>query len=226
MTQRRRNTFQTPRVTDAVTARRASQQASVGGVAGKGSKVDRTGRIGPDLGPEFFQDERGTWRPRSGTSIVWTPGSPPKPEVVTEALLSSDGSMGVDARGKFKAQPTAAQVRADELQTGIAGATVEAQLARVQINKASVAALDAVIAQLPIARGNVALVAGVATVPLDTIPAGALVMRQRNTLGGTVGREIGVSVSAGVSFTLTSLDDAGATQTLDTSTVDYLVFNP
>lgn len=73
---RRRNTAGTPRALDPVRARRASQAAAVGQVAGSGMGVDPSGRLESKLGQGFYKDGEGTWQIRVRAPLSLSPGSP------------------------------------------------------------------------------------------------------------------------------------------------------
>lgn len=73
---RRRNTASTPRALDPTRARRASQAAAVGQVAGEGMGVDPSGRLQSLLGDGFYKDGDGVWQVRVGRGIALSPGSP------------------------------------------------------------------------------------------------------------------------------------------------------
>lgn len=75
------------------------------------------------------------------------------------------------------------------------------------------------------AHGTSVLVAGTVTVSNANVTANSRIFVNRFTDGGTVGSSYSVTRSAGVGFTVTSKDGAGATQTLDTSTVAYEIIN-
>lgn len=65
--------------------------------------------------------------------------------------------------------------------------------------------------------GNVALVAGTVTVSTTAIGANDVVLLTRKTSGGTIGTAITYTISAGVSFTITS------DSVLDTSTFSWVI---
>lgn len=71
------------------------------------------------------------------------------------------------------------------------------------------------------ARGRAVLSAGVISLPNAGITAGSNIKAQRQIIGGTPGVYYEITRSAGVSFTITSKDAAGATQAADTSTLYY-----
>ena len=71
-----------------------------------------------------------------------------------------------------------------------------------------------------------ALVAGVVTVANTSVTTTSRIFVQRQTDGGTVGASYSITRTAGTSFTITAKDGAGATQTLDTSTLAYQIFEP
>lgn len=75
--------------------------------------------------------------------------------------------------------------------------------------------------------GTATFVAGVATVADTRVSATTQIFAQRQAVAGTSGGTIAVVVTPGTGFTLTS-QTAGAltTQTLDTSTVAWLVIQP
>lgn len=65
--------------------------------------------------------------------------------------------------------------------------------------------------------GNATLVAGTITVSNTTVTANTVVMLTRKTSGGTIGTAINYTLSAGVSFTITS------DSVIDTSTFSYFL---
>jgi hypothetical protein len=69
--------------------------------------------------------------------------------------------------------------------------------------------------------GTLTLVAGVATVTDATVTADTRIFVQRQTDAGTIGSSYSITRSVGVSFTVTSKDSAGATETGDTSVLAY-----
>jgi hypothetical protein len=75
-------------------------------------------------------------------------------------------------------------------------------------------------------HGTTTLVAGVKVVSDTTITANTRILVTRNGDGGTIGCSYSITRSAGVSFTITSKDSAGATQTADTSTMAYELIEP
>jgi hypothetical protein len=68
-----------------------------------------------------------------------------------------------------------------------------------------------------------AMASGVVTTANTSVTANTRVLATRKTPGGTMGLGYRVSVSAGVSFTITAVDAANATVTTDTSTWDYML---
>lgn len=78
--------------------------------------------------------------------------------------------------------------------------------------------------RLPILRGTATLVAGTVTISLASIQSGSQVFVKRRSLLGTLGIELRVTITAGASFTVTSLTSGLLTQVLDVSTIDYVVF--
>ncbi len=76
-----------------------------------------------------------------------------------------------------------------------------------------------------IMHGNVALVAGAATVTNAQLTANANIVVTRRVRGGTVGATYEVTPAAG-SFTITARSAADATATGDTSTLSYVVIEP
>jgi len=79
-----------------------------------------------------------------------------------------------------------------------------------------------------IQSGSVALVAGVSpAVPVHVTPSSAVLVHYRNP-AGTLGvalcvREIDRAIGSPGSFRITSVKADGSTETLDTSTVDWLL---
>lgn len=71
--------------------------------------------------------------------------------------------------------------------------------------------------------GTAVLVAGVKAVTDTAITANSIIIVNRNTDGGTIGCSYSITRSVGASFTITSKDSAGATQTADTSTIGYVI---
>lgn len=106
MTTRRRSTAGTPRALDPVRARRASQQASQGRVAGPGQAVDESGQIIPDLGDVQYVDRDGKQQIRvDGTSLQIGTGSPKrlearvKPADIQEVAAEAEAATSeLDAR--------------------------------------------------------------------------------------------------------------------------------
>lgn len=77
MSTRRRATGWIPRALDAVRARRASQQATIGETAGPGQIIDRSGRIVPNLGDVQYIDRNGKQQIRiDEASLHVVAGSP------------------------------------------------------------------------------------------------------------------------------------------------------
>lgn len=74
--------------------------------------------------------------------------------------------------------------------------------------------------------GRLTLVAGVATVADANVTANTNIILHRQIDGGTVAASYSVTRSAGVSFTVTAKDGAGANQTADTSTLAYEMIEP
>lgn len=71
-----------------------------------------------------------------------------------------------------------------------------------------------------------ALISGTTTIPDALITANSVITVSRITDGGTVGCSYSISRTAGTNFTITSKDSAGSTQTLDTSTLHYVIHEP
>lgn len=71
--------------------------------------------------------------------------------------------------------------------------------------------------------GNATLVGGSVTVANTTVTANTIVIPQRKTPGGTLGQSLSYSVSAGTSFTITSVDATGVLSALDTSVCSFLL---
>ncbi len=81
-------------------------------------------------------------------------------------------------------------------------------------------------AVLRLKHGTAVLVSGTVTVSDTTVTANTRIFPDWMTEGGTAGVRMKVTRSAGVSFTLTAVDAAGATVTTDTSTIAYLLIEP
>lgn len=94
---KRRNTMGTARALDPTRARRASQAAAVGQVAGAGMGVDPSGRLESKLGEGFFQDGSGVWQTRLGFLLKLDPGSPKRVAVDEDALMSLLSAYALDA---------------------------------------------------------------------------------------------------------------------------------
>lgn len=75
-------------------------------------------------------------------------------------------------------------------------------------------------------QGIATLVAGTVTVANTSVTANSRIFLQRQTDGGTVGASYSITRSAGISFTVTAKDGAGATNTTDTSILAYQIFEP
>lgn len=71
--------------------------------------------------------------------------------------------------------------------------------------------------------GNATLVGGTVTVANTTVTANTVVIPSRKTPGGTLGNSLSYSVSAGTSFTITSVDATGVLSALDTSVCSFLL---
>jgi hypothetical protein len=139
------------------------------------------------------------------------------------------GTMKFDDMGRVAANVTAADVSQDEGETGIEGATVEAALARVQINKANTldvdaanavqdGRLDVLEADAVFARGEATLVGGSVAVTITGIDSASIVMVGHKTFIGTPGM-LSWAITAN-KLTITSLD------ALDVSVVHYVVWPP
>lgn len=74
--------------------------------------------------------------------------------------------------------------------------------------------------------GTVNLSSGTATVSDVLITSNTHISLSRTTDGGTVGCSYSITRTAGTSFTITSKDSAGSTQSLDTSTIFYMLNEP
>lgn len=85
---RRRNTASTPRALDPTRARRASQAAAVGQVAGKGQAIDPSGRIVPVDGDGFTRDADGALHLNLGFLLHMPTGSPRRVAVDRLALIA------------------------------------------------------------------------------------------------------------------------------------------
>lgn len=71
--------------------------------------------------------------------------------------------------------------------------------------------------------GNAVLVGGTVTVTNTTVTANSIIYCGRKTAGGTLGQSLSYTVSAGTSFTITSVDATGVLSALDTSTVSFII---
>lgn len=85
---RRRNTMSAPRALDPTRARRASQAAAVGQVAGRGQAIDPSGRIIPVDGDGFSRDQDGALHLNLGYLLHMPTGSPRRVAVDRDALLA------------------------------------------------------------------------------------------------------------------------------------------
>jgi hypothetical protein len=156
---RRRVTSGTPRALDPTRARRGSQQAAAGRVAGQGQTVDASGRTQADIGDEFFFDERGRQRLRvDDETVEIAPGSPRRvrAKIADDSIVRSPHGM--------MARPTADQVKGPK---GSNDATVTASLNRIQ---AAYKAADAAILAsfLPFVAGSATLAGGTIQVVVPT----------------------------------------------------------
>lgn len=84
---RRRNTASTPRALDPTRARRASQAAAVGQVAGRGQAIDPSGRIVPVDGDGFTRDADGALHLNLGFLLHLPTGSPRRVAVDRDGLV-------------------------------------------------------------------------------------------------------------------------------------------
>lgn len=71
--------------------------------------------------------------------------------------------------------------------------------------------------------GNATLVGGTVTVTNTTVTANSIIYCGRKTPGGTLGQSLSYSLSAGTSFTITSVDATGVLSALDTSVVSFII---
>lgn len=235
---RQRNTFQTPRVSDPVTARRASQAASTGGVAGAGSGVDGSGRITTLLGDGFYLDNRKVWQMRVRAPLVLLPGSPKAftillptaqeivddAEIVASAVVDdsdTDGTTVSAALARLQAN-TVKLLDADYLLllamlTDFA--TAQGDIAELQRDlTAAQATIAALQANAWAFNGETTLVGGTKAVTLTGIDAASRVTYSPKTLLGTPGFLSWAITANTLTFT--------STNPLDASVVDYVVWNP
>lgn len=231
---RRRNTASTSRALDPTRARRASQAAAVGQVAGEGMGVDPSGRLESRLGQGFFKDGDGVWQIRVRAPLHLAPGSPRaltidlssavSREILAAAEPTSDDVKGLDDddtitatlnrfEAAFLAGDVTLQAALDVLAAAVA---LKAAAADVTTLQGQVATLQA---QVPLGVGLVTLVGGTKAVTLASVGAGAVVILTAKTLLGTVG-QLSYTVTAGVGFTINSLS------ALDVSVVGYVAWNP
>jgi hypothetical protein len=84
---KRRNTMSAPRALDPTRARRASQAAAVGQVAGRGQAIDPSGRIIPVDGAETTRDADGVPHINLGFLLHNPTGSPRRVAVDRDALI-------------------------------------------------------------------------------------------------------------------------------------------
>lgn len=121
---RKRLTSGTPRALDGTRARRGSQQAASGAVAGRGATVDASGRLGLDLGPGFYFDERGRLNLLvDGVTLQVTPGSPSR-----LTLVLGDNSIQSTKKG-IVARPMTSEVM------DLDGVPLSDVIERLQLNK-------------------------------------------------------------------------------------------
>lgn len=71
--------------------------------------------------------------------------------------------------------------------------------------------------------GNATLVGGTVTVTNTTVTANSIIYCGRKTAGGTLGQSLSYTLSAGTSFTITSVDATGVLSALDTSVVSFII---